>query len=744
MAKPLEGKKPMDSCLADKSVEDLLLLVGDQDLGFRVEAMNQALSIGFPEIYPVLERAVRNDGNADLRNGAMEVLVRFGRQAVPALIALLRDADEEVRNFSAVMLGDIASREALYPLIEALRDPDINVSHAAAEALGKIGDDAALLPLIQLLEGDFWLQYPAVVAMGEMADSRAVPHLIPLLDHELLMEPVLKALGQIGDARALPHLLKVLCDDPAKHIAAAAGAIVAVVEKGDAVAKDHLVSSITRRGIENLLRHISSGDGDGKVAAVALLGLVGDKAAIPTLLRLLEEHDYEEVVKKAITGMAFAATTLEEGLLRNSQKVQAVVLCLLRNLNGKVSVDHLLSLFHQGSPEVQLEVLASLAGTTEPEVFKLVESMLENGSTANSMTDMAAKVISRFSPDRISPLCNHLFQSADLQQRRVAALVAGYAEADIFTDHLSGLFGDREVLVRLEAVKAAGKWKKKEFLPLLVSALSDEEELVRREALFSLTEYGEAMPVNRVLQQLGRQDERLDYEIIMAIGRIGRTEAEMTLVDYLADGGISTRLEFAVIEALGKIGSRKGGGWQTLSRYLGHADPDIRRLAVQALASIGAGEFVEEIAEATQDRHWSVRAAALQGLGRSGSDCAIPCIAAALKDPDVMVKKNAVSALAETGNGLAVPELAKCLADPELVKYASEALYELGSAHLSLLHALAGGNEPLLLRQGVLSVIGKFDDEQSVRVLADLVKNDPVEEIRTAASHALILRGGRV
>lgn len=102
------------------------------------------------------------------------------------------------------MLGDIASREALYPLIEALRDPDINVSHAAAEALGKIGDDAALLPLIQLLEGDFWLQYPAVVAMGEMADSRAVPHLIPLLDHELLMEPVLKALGQIGDAGHCP------------------------------------------------------------------------------------------------------------------------------------------------------------------------------------------------------------------------------------------------------------------------------------------------------------------------------------------------------------------------------------------------------------------------------------------------------------------------------------------------------------------------------------------------------------
>ena len=150
----------------------------------------------------------------------------------------------------------------------------------------------------------------------------------------------------------------------------------------------------------------------------------------------------------------------------------------------------------------------------------------------------------------------------------------------------------------------------------------------------------------------------------MAMGRIGRAEAEDTLASYLNSGGISRHLEFAVIETLGKIGSSKGAAGQTIAQYLLNADPDIRRLAVEALASLGAEDFVEEIIVACRDQHWSVRVAALQELGRLGSDRLIPAIAAALHDEDHLVKKNAISALARSGNALAVAELVKWLADP--------------------------------------------------------------------------------
>jgi len=232
MVKPFDDRAPAGISLNGKSVEELLLLVGDEDHGCKPEAMDRILSMGLEANYPVLEKAVRNDFDADLRNGAMEVLVRFGKQAVPDLLNLLQDENEEVRNFSAVMLGDISSRQAVGPLIEALRDHDTNVRHAAAEALGKIGDHAALLPLIELLKEDFWLQYPAIVALGEMRDNRAVPPLIQLLDDEMLREPVIEALGKIGDIRAVLHLADMLCDPSEKLVAAAARALAAIQRAG--------------------------------------------------------------------------------------------------------------------------------------------------------------------------------------------------------------------------------------------------------------------------------------------------------------------------------------------------------------------------------------------------------------------------------------------------------------------------------------------------------------------------------
>jgi len=107
----------------------------------------------------------------------MDILVAFGKESLPYLVKLLQDENAEVRNFAAVMLGDVGNRRAVEPLIKALSDQDLNVSHSSAEALGKIGDRSALFPLIELLKGDFWLQFSAISALGAMRDYRAVPHL---------------------------------------------------------------------------------------------------------------------------------------------------------------------------------------------------------------------------------------------------------------------------------------------------------------------------------------------------------------------------------------------------------------------------------------------------------------------------------------------------------------------------------------------------------------------------------------
>jgi HEAT repeat protein len=201
MSKPFEDAASVAQILNGKSVEELLLLIADSEKGYKPEAIDRLLSMGFEENYPVFERAVRNDDDADLRNGAMEMLVNFGVESIPKLIKLPEDENEEVRNFSSVMLGDIGRGEAVEALIRALSDQDMNVRHSVAEALGKIGDRTAIPPLVNSLKCDFWLQFAAITALGNIGDHQAAPHLLEILEDEIWSEPVVDALCNIGDPR---------------------------------------------------------------------------------------------------------------------------------------------------------------------------------------------------------------------------------------------------------------------------------------------------------------------------------------------------------------------------------------------------------------------------------------------------------------------------------------------------------------------------------------------------------------
>jgi HEAT repeat protein len=278
---------PAAHAVQGRPVAELLLLVADAEHGYKSQAVEILLGQGLEANFAVFEAAVRNDDEADLRNGAMEMLVNFGEQSVPRLSRLLADANEQVRNFSAVMLGDIACREAVPPLIQVLLDPDPNVSHSAAEALGKIGDQTALEPLIGLLEGDLWLQFPAVAALGALRDHRAVPHLLRLLDHELLAVPVTEALGKISDPRALsplvdslPHLSDAVAEATARALVTIKRSINDRTNFKDTLNEnqpERLKNLISASGVERLRSLVRGGrDRESVEAATTLLGWLGE------------------------------------------------------------------------------------------------------------------------------------------------------------------------------------------------------------------------------------------------------------------------------------------------------------------------------------------------------------------------------------------------------------------------------------------------------------------------------------
>ena len=553
--------------LEGRPVIELLLLVGDESKGCRQEALDLLLDRDFGTIYPTLEHAVRNNALADLRNGAMEVLVHFGRQSVPHLIDLLHDEDEEVRNFSTVMLGDIATRDAVEPLIAALNDPDANVRHGAAEALGRIGDRSALLPLLKLLGEDFWQQYPALAAIREMRDNRAVPYLLPLINDEMLGEPAIEALAAIGDSRALPSLAALLVTLSSRS-AAAVRAICAIC---------------------------SSEAGQGREPALK-----------PPLFKDL-----------------LTSAPVEENLQRFA-----------------------------GGPETDATATAARA---------LLE--MRDGKSKLPFGDTIPK----------GPLADH---------------------------------------------------------PSVGIASTTEDATIKA----ALAEIEAGLPLEAVLVNARSAGNGLEQTIIETVGRQGKGDVVESLLALLEKPDNPRHVDFAILHALAAAHPGRPAAVNRLEPFTDHPDPDMRRLALQALTGLNSSEALPALTSATADHHWSVRMEALRLLPRIDIKRAEDSLLAALDDTDILVRKSAVTGLGELGSLKAVVPLVNLLCDNEVGRVAFDALLTIGEAALPELHAYARSSS-LEVRERVIDVVGRLASTTSIPLLRELAA-DPHPAIRMAVIHA--------
>jgi len=241
--------------------------------------------------------------------------------------------------------------------------------------------------------------------------------------------------------------------------------------------------------------------------------------------------------------------------------------------------------------------------------------------------------------------------------------------------------------------------------------------------------------VSDLLAMLPSSDEQLGYAIVRALGMMGAKDAEAALLDYLEKGGISRRVEYAVLETLGKISAASAS--ETIRcRYLGSPDPDIRRLAVETLGQLGDTNSIQAVESALGDSHWSVRVAALHVLGKLGGVREIPRLLESINDPDSMVRKHAILALGDVRSVSAIPTLVQLLADLEMSRHAFISLLKYGRQALPWLHRHMVRNYTTDVRVRLIDLIGKIGDRKSVEPLMELLE-DPSPAIRLAAIDSL-------
>lgn len=145
-----------------------------------------------------------NDSSATVRaTAAHAILSLSANEVVTALVPLLTDKSEFVRQEVSYALGMTRSRGAVEHLVARLMsDKDHGVRGAAAVALGGIRDESAVTPLAAILNRDLLSAKPG---KNKKADNKK--------DNEFVLRATARALGQIRSRAGVPALIHALSDE---------------------------------------------------------------------------------------------------------------------------------------------------------------------------------------------------------------------------------------------------------------------------------------------------------------------------------------------------------------------------------------------------------------------------------------------------------------------------------------------------------------------------------------------------
>jgi HEAT repeat protein len=717
------------------AVSVLMVAAQDESWAIRQAALDGLVGCAPASVLPVLESALRDGANAGARNSAMEAYVRLGAPALAPLLRLLRDPDEEIRNFAAVMLGARRDPGALEALVAALGDDDENVRHAAATSLGQIGDRAAVVPLVAVLHREPWLQYPAVHALGEIGDPSAAPALVPLLADELLRPAVLDALARLANRDALPALVDFLHASDALVRNAAVRAVVAIEQRATASGEtlDPDVQAVLRRDdlVDHLLAMLVDDDDANRRTAAITLGWLKEPRAEPALIERLGDPALHEYATHALVSIGCRSPeAYQAGLDHPVEAVRQGSLRCLAFVAPPGGLELVAPLIHDPSPAVRAEAVAALGrlGRDEDAAMLLFELLADESEVVQ---ESAMDALAHLPPAGVRPLLVQALERADPQRRVRAVETLGRLGDPAAAAALEAAAADPRESVRRAAIKALGELELPGALERLRVALSDPSGLVRQQAVLSLGRLQDPEAAADLLPLLDNPDPRLRFFVLQALGRLRHPGAAPAVLTFLNDE--RPELRFAAVEALG--GLRAPAAVRPLLGVLQDADRNLRRAAAESLGHVGDPQAVPALLVALEDEHWSVRCAAAAALGRLASPKAVVALLRRLDDDDATVRRAVLVALGEIGDPRATARVLAALEDPALQASALETLRQLGPAALTELER-AFGRASEEVRRLLVGLLGRSDDRRARRLLR-LALADTAAAVRAEAAFAL-------
>ncbi|MBA2411114.1 MAG: HEAT repeat domain-containing protein [Gammaproteobacteria bacterium] len=341
----------------EQLVPALINRLDAQDPGMRARVAGVLSRFPTPAAREALHRLLE-DNHKTVRLAALEALARTGAGVdVRQVCRMLKEPDIKIQTKAIEVLVSLNHPDTVKHLLEPLRDESEHARRAAVEVINEIGTAGAIKDLlVAIKDSDWWVRTRAADALGRIGGPRVVESVVTLIKDE--DEFVRRAAIEIVNATK----------DPAMF--------------------DHLLGSLD--------------DSDWWVQerAVDALAALGNKRAVPSLIRMLDKPAQEE------------ALTL-------------VLVRALGKLGSNAAVEPVIEQLKVGSDNVRREALQALASLVDEPCANVILIAITQHTAAGGveLRQLAGEISARIRASYVTAITPTRLRAAGESDSAAGALV---------------------------------------------------------------------------------------------------------------------------------------------------------------------------------------------------------------------------------------------------------------------------------------------------------------------------------
>ncbi len=605
----LQGLKTLALAEPEQALSSIFQAFGDTSWRVRKEAVDIFLRMPVSrELVGEIVELLHAEENAGLRNAAVEILVRMGRDAVPMLLEQIACPDHEVRKFIVDILGEIEDPRAVPALLKALRDDDNNVLAAAAENLGKLKAPEAVPVLLDAMQNpDVLLRFTILEALGKIDQPVPLSRLVTFKGEQLLRKALIDCLGKVGDQTAIPEVIAGL-SDPMRNVRnAALLAIMDLARRYPEQVRSALVEHELPATVESVADSLDESCAEvNRRAALRVLGWLGEPSVIGVMLALLDKEALQE---DALRGLIDIGNNNPASLVAAWDDAGGDRKAYLAYVLGEVGCRQSVPLLRQAlaDDDVVLQQMSAnaLGKLADPVVVNDLIACLDRGveSVQESASQALVSLAEKFPVEVFDALKSPLEQGGPGQRRFAVMALAKIDHPDV-SQRLGMAMKDPDPEVRRAAIKAFEGRGCEDHIGNILLALTDEDSEVRLTAVDILAASGRPEAQDGLQLALNDKDIWVRANAVRGFGRLGRL-AVVPQVEQVVNDPVGL-VSIAALDALSDILGAQA--CPSFIRALDHPDEEVVSAALNLLSRCSQADWLSEhVEDLINHPYWAVR-----------------------------------------------------------------------------------------------------------------------------------------